>query len=701
MKGLVNSIYYLVKPTIPQKIRLELRRILVKRIMKKRSLLWPIDPDSVEAPEGWQGWPGGKRFALVLTHDVETAKGLKNCRRLMEIEEALGFRSSFNLVAKDYEVSEEFRKELINRGFEIGIHGLTHKGNLFKSESLFKKQSQEINEYLKEWESVGFRSPSMFHDLKMIHHLDIEYDASTFDTDPFEPQPDEIRSIFPLWIYNEELKKGYVELPYTLPQDHLVFLIMGERKIDIWKKKLDWIVSKGGMALLIAHPDYMSFDESNHSDKYPAELYREFLIYVKEKYEGQYWNPLPKDLARFWKENYSKKTGLRRKLHIGMPVYSFYEFDNRVMRYAKTLSELGNEVEVFSLRLNNLPEEETLNNVKVHRLQTRQYKEKSDLSYMIRLTLFLLRSLYDVSKIQRKKGFDLLHVHSIPDFEVFSAVYAKYKGAKVILDIHDLVPELYLSKFNKSKKNLGYKTLLFLEKISCKFADHVIIPNHLWYEKLVSRGVKSEKCTVIMNYPDDGIFHPRQRKRQDDKFIMIYPGTLSYHQGLDIAVKAFSEVIKIFPRAEFHIYGDGNEKNNLMALINELNAEKNILIKELIPINEISNVMVEGDVGIVPKRNNEFAGEAFSTKILEFMAVGVPVIVSATKIDRYYFNDSVVRFFKPGDVEDLKRAIIELIENKDLRRKLAENALKFVEKYKWSANKKVYLEIVDKLTSKV
>ena len=701
MKGSVNTIYYLVKPIIPREIRFKLRRILVRRILKKGACRWPIDPDSGEAPEGWQGWPHGKRFALVLTHDVETAKGLKNCYRLIEIEEALGFRSSFNLVAKDYEVSEEFRRELIKRGFEIGIHGLTHKGNPFRSELSFKKQAAAINEYLKKWRSVGFRSHSMFHDLKMLHYLDIEYDASTFDTDPFEPQPDEIGTIFPVWIYSEELKKGYVELPYTLPQDHLVFLIMGERKIDLWKRKLDWIVSKGGMALLIAHPDYMDFDGSSHSEKYPAELYCEFLTYVKEKYAGQYWNPLPKDLARFWKENYSKKTGIRRKLHVGMPVYSFYEFDNRVMRYAKTLSELGNDVEVFSLRLNNLPKIETINNIRVHRLQTRQYKEKSGLSYLLRLTLFLLRSLYNVTKAQRKKRFDLLHVHSIPDFEVFSTVYAKYKGAKVILDIHDLVPELYLSKFNKSKKSLGYKTLLFLERISCKFADHVIVPNHLWYEKLVSRSLEKGNCTVIMNYPDDNIFHPRKRNRQDDKFIMIYPGTLSYHQGLDIAVKAFSEVIKIFPQAEFHIYGDGNEKNNLMALIKELNAENNILIKQLVPLDEISSVIAEADAGIVPKRDNNFAGEAFSTKILEFMAMGVPVIVSATKIDKYYFNDSVVKFFKPGDVEDLQKAIIELIDNKDLRRQLAENALKFVENYKWSANKKVYLEIVDKLTSKV
>jgi len=701
VKGTINLVYYLVKPIIPRKIRFRLRRILVKRILKKRACRWPIDPDSGKEPEGWQGWPGGKRFALVLTHDVETAKGLQNCLRLMEIEEALGFRASFNLVAKDYEVSEEFRRELTKRGFEIGVHGLTHKGNPFRSELYFKKQAAEINEYLKKWGSVGFRSPSMFHDLKMLHYLDIEYDASTFDTDPFEPQPDEIGTIFPVWIYSEELKKGYVELPYTLPQDHLVFLIMGEKKIDLWKRKLDWIVSKGGMALLIVHPDYMDFDGSNHSDKYPAELYCEFLTYVKEKYTGQYWNPLPKDLARFWKENYSKKTGLRRGLHIGMPVYSFYDGDNRVMRYASTLRKRGDEVEIFALGRDPRIKTEVLDEIKVYRLQTREHKEKTSLRYMTRETLFLLKSFCHISKIQKRHAFDLIHAHSIPDFIVFSAAYAKFKGAKIILDIHDIVPELYLSKFHKSKKHIFYKLLLFLERFSCQYADYVIVPNHLWFEKITSRSVKKDKCKVIMNYPDDSIFYPRPRQRNDDRFLMVYPGTLSYHQGVDLAIMAFAGVAAKFPETEFHIYGNGLEKNILYGLIKKFGLEKNVFFKDEVPLEKIPEIIAEYDAGVVPKRDDEFAGEAFSTKILEFMAMGVPVIVSATKIDKYYFNDSVVKFFKPGDVEDLQKAIIELIENKDLRRQLAENALKFVENYKWSANKKVYLEIVDKLTSKV
>lgn len=698
MRGFINFIYYSVKPVVPIKIRFMTRARIAKRIIRKEGGRWPIDPCSGEAPLGWKGWPAGKRFAIVLTHDVETENGLKVCHKLMELEEALGFRSSFNLVAKDYEITEEIRKEIVSRGFEIGIHGLTHKGNPFKSESFFKKQAREINRYLKDWGSVGFRTPSMYHDLRMLFYLDIEYDASTFDTDPFEPQPDEVGTIFPLWMYSKELKKGYVELPYTLPQDHLVFLILGKKNIDIWKNKLEWIISKNGMALSIVHPDYMNFDNSERTDKYPAELYKDFLVYIKEKYAGQYWNPLPRELARFWKDNYSNiDTEFRRRLHVGMPVYSFYENDNRVMRYAETLSKLGNEVKIFSLRLGNQPKEEYLENIKVHRLQSRQYKEKTGLGYLIRLLLFFLRSFYYVTKSNRKKKFDLLHVHSIPDFEVFSAVCAKHNGTKVILDIHDLVPELYLSKFNKSKKSLFYKALLFLEKKSCQYADHIIVPNHLWYEKLVSRSAPKEKCSVIMNYPDESLFYPRQKERNDDRFIMLYPGTLSYHQGLDIAIKAFVEVVKLYPFAEFHIYGEGTDKNYLKYLVEEYQAENNIIIKDLVSVKKMPKIMAEADIAIVPKRNDEFAGEAFSTKILEFMCMGVPVVVSATKIDRYYFDESVVKFFKPGDIEDLKKAIIELIENKDQRRKLSENALKFVEKYKWSVNKKEYLEIIKSL----
>jgi len=217
------------------------------------------------------------------------------------MEDRLGFRSSFNFVPERYHVSSELRYHLVSRGFEVGVHGLRHDGKLYHSEILFRERAKRINHYLQDWEAVGFRSPSMHHNLDWIHALNIEYDSSTFDTDPFEPQSDGVRMIFPFWLKATSDEKGYVELPYTLPQDFTLFILMKEKNIEIWKAKLDWIADKGGMALLNVHPDYMNFEGKKlNTDEFPAEYYSEFLHFIRTKYKGQYWHALPKDISRFF-----------------------------------------------------------------------------------------------------------------------------------------------------------------------------------------------------------------------------------------------------------------------------------------------------------------------------------------------------------------------------------------------------------------
>lgn len=227
--------------------------------------------------------------------------GYERCVGLADIEECLGFRSVFNFVADDYSVQAELRKSLVDRGFEIGLHGLRHDGSLYHSRKEFTTQAKRINQVLADWGAVGFRSPCMYHNLEWLLDLEIEYDASTFDTDPFEPQPDGIRSIFPVYVSRNLGGEGYVELPYTIPQDFTVFVLMQEKTIDIWKRKLDWIADQRGLALLITHPDYMNFGEEKLGiDDYPAQLYVEFLDYIRTAHAGAYWHVLPRDLARFW-----------------------------------------------------------------------------------------------------------------------------------------------------------------------------------------------------------------------------------------------------------------------------------------------------------------------------------------------------------------------------------------------------------------
>jgi hypothetical protein len=306
---MINKIYYFFKSVIPRRIQIFLRRklILRKRLVCKN--IWPIDERAAKLPDKWGGWPENKQFALILTHDVDTAKGQKLSPDLIKLEENLGFRSSFNFVPKRYDVSSELRYYLTTNGFEVGVHGLYHDGKYYTSREIFRDRAKQINKYLQEWKAVGFRTPSMLHNLEWVHDLNIEYDASTFDTDPFEPQPEGVGTIFPFYVPGDgSNQKGYVELPYTLPQDFTLFILMKERNIDIWKKKLDWIVEHGGMALLNTHPDYMNFDgKKSGIEEYPAKVYNDFLKYVKSKYEGQYWHVLPKAMARFSARRYTNK----------------------------------------------------------------------------------------------------------------------------------------------------------------------------------------------------------------------------------------------------------------------------------------------------------------------------------------------------------------------------------------------------------
>jgi hypothetical protein len=299
---LLNDIYYLLKPLIPRRVQIALRRTIVHRKRTLYSEVWPIDEKAAKLPDHWPGWPYQKQFAVVLTHDVETAEGQAKCRDLIKLEKGFGFRSSFNFVPEGYKVLAELRHYLAQNEFEVGVHDLTHDGKLYRSRNIFNKRAVRINHYLKEWESVGFRSGAMHHNLSWIHDLNIEYDSSTFDTDPFEPQPEGVRGIFPFWVPGKSGPNGYVELPYTLPQDFTLFVVMQEQSIDIWKHKFDWIAKNGGMALVITHPDYMNFDgKKQWIEEYPVEYYIELLEYIKcSKFEGQYWHVLPKDVARFW-----------------------------------------------------------------------------------------------------------------------------------------------------------------------------------------------------------------------------------------------------------------------------------------------------------------------------------------------------------------------------------------------------------------
>lgn len=388
-------------------------------------------------------------------------------------------------------------------------------------------------------------------------------------------------------------------------------------------------------------------------------------------------------------------------MRVCMLAYTYYETDNRVRRYAEALARRGDRVDAVALARAGQPPYEVIQGVHVYRIQKRVINEKGPFSYLLKLMIFFFRSAWFLAIQHLREPYRLIHVHSVPDFEVFATIVPRLMGARIILDIHDIVPEFYASKFGASPRGALFKVLVAIEKLSIRFSDHVIISNHLWEQRLIGRSVCASKCTVILNYPDPGIFHKREKSRADGRKIVMYPGSLNYHQGVDIAIRAFSKISGELPEAEFHIYGEGAERDNLSNLAAALSLDGCVRFFSLAPINEIANAMADSDLGIVPKRNDAFGGEAFSTKILEFMSLGVAVLVSSTRIDRFYFNDEVVQFFKAQDEDDLAEKLLLMLKNESFRETLSASALAMARNFSWDLKKTKYLEVVDSLSAPV
>jgi glycosyltransferase involved in cell wall biosynthesis len=389
-------------------------------------------------------------------------------------------------------------------------------------------------------------------------------------------------------------------------------------------------------------------------------------------------------------------------MRICMIAHSEYETDNRVRRYAETLAQRGDSVEVFVARRSpNTPAVQEIAGVKVFRIQDRSDSVyRSKFSVLFPLIRFLLVSAWEVTRRHWRNPYDVIHVHNIPDFLVFAAWYPKLTGATVLLDIHDLVPELFEDSYRVSSRSVPVRTLRFIERWSARFADHVIVANHLWLEKYTSRSASADKCSVFINHVDTGIFRARRSTEFNDRPVVLFPGSLQWHQGLDIAIRAFAKLRRRMPGVEFHIYGYGPMKATLIALANELGLDGNLRFFEPLSLDEISAVMAKADLGVVPKRADTFGNEAYSTKILEFMAVGVPVVVSSTKIDRHYFNDSVVRFFPAGDVDAMADGMYEVLSNRELRQRLIAAGFEYALRNSWATRKAEYLNLIDSLRAR-
>jgi len=706
-----GKVYYKIKPYIPRRVQIFIRSLFARGKRGFYKDKWPIDESAKIPPEEWNGWPGEKQFAFVLTHDIETSEGLKSCLKIAEIEKKMGFRSAFYFVPKRYDVPSSIIDFLQGNGFEVGVHGLYHDGKLFHTQEIFKKRADIINHYLKQWGAVGFRAPVMHHNLDWLCTLNIKYDASTFDTDPFEPQSDGLGTIFPVKIkscqYQDEChssdcqnkKSGYVEFPYTLPQDFSLFILLKEKNIDIWKQKSDWIILHGGMALINTHPDYMSFEESPLSyDKYSYQYYVEFLEYIKTTYKDKYWHALPKDLADIKGiTNYNKVINIL-KANIGMVVFSYFPFDPRVRREAEALANEGYNIDILCLKGPHQKEFEKYKDMNIYHLPI-QRNRGSFLQYIREYVTFFVKSFIKLSRLSLSKRYRIIHVHNMPDFLIFTALIPKIFGAKLILDLHDTSPEVYMTKYSVQYTHPIIKCMILIEKICIKFADLVITPNKSFYLQFVTRGCPKKKINIVMNSPDETVFCPVSNKVASHKktFKIMYHGTIVKRHGLHIALESINRLKDIIPNISFHIYGGGDYVTAIQDLIQDLKLNDIVFYHGEVSLEVIAHAIDDIDIGLIPNLKTPFTEINFPTRIFEYLSKEKPVIVPRTKGILDYFDDDSIFFFDSQNPASLDQVIIGIAENTSRRDEVVANGVNIYKKYCWNEQKHHLVKLVNKV----
>src|SRR6266513_6410412 len=510
----------------------------------------------------------------------------------------------------------------------------------------------------------------MLRNLDWLHDLDVQYDATTFDTDPFEPQPDGGHTIFPFWVPRpngstandhestsaSSSRAGYVELPYTLPQDSTLFLVLRESTPEIWMRKLDWIAQHGGMVLLDVHPDYMSFNGSPQTTtEYPVTLYREFLNYVKTRYAGEYWHVLPKQVASYVRmalKPHNTLDGLRSRRLFGkraaVLLFSHYPADPRPRRAAEALATQGANIDVICLRDGDgEPAHETYGRINVTRVRLKRYRG-SKLDYAGRYAAFILTSFFYLASRSLTRRYDLVHVHNMPDVLVFAAIVPKLLGAKIILDLHDPMPELMQTIFTLPEHSFSVVVLKRLEKWSIHFADLVLTVNLACKKIYSSRSCQPHKIKVVINSPDDEVFRFQcgdvrcangKNGNEAKPFMILYHGSLVHRNGFDLALQALERVRKTIPSARLSVCGKRtNFFEKTMESARQRGLDTSVDYLGVRNLREIVETIEDCDLGIIPNHRNIFTEINTPTRIFEYLALAKPVIAPKTKGIQDYFD---------------------------------------------------------------
>lgn len=390
---------------------------------------------------------------------------------------------------------------------------------------------------------------------------------------------------------------------------------------------------------------------------------------------------------------------------IAAVVYSSFPADPRPRRAAETLAKAGASVEVICLRESDEePKRESFNGVEITRVPLKR-RRGGKLSYLVQYGSFVLLAGAILASRSFKKRYHLVHVHNMPDFLVFSALVPKMLGAKVILDLHDPMPELMTTIFGLREDSYAVRMLKKLEKWSLGFADSVLTVNEACKKIFSARSCPPEKISVIMNSPEEMIFqfrepssHGPDERESSKPFVIMYHGSLVERHGLDLAVMALGKIRESFPRVELRIYGrstpflervmDSVRKSELREVVRYLGPKK---------LEQIVEAICECDVGIIPNRRSIFTELNTPTRIFEYLSQGKPVIAPRAPGILDYFGPQELVFFELGDADDLAASLEYVFTHPEEMLRTVERGQGVYLAHKWSSEKLRFVSIVDGL----
>lgn len=310
--SLVRNGYYAIRPLLPVRVRRRMQKFRLRGWADIPFPRWPVDRTvedlmerlllvSLQAraiqkiPFIWF-WPEGAPSCAIVTHDVEELAGRDFCAKLMDLNDAAGIKSSFQIVPEErYPVPESFLDEIRQRGFEVNIHDLNHDGNLYRQREIFLQRAQRINQYGKKFRAVGFRSGALYRNADWYGALDFSYDLSVPNVGHLEAQQGGCCTVMPFFVGN------VLQLPLTTTQDYSLFYILSSYTIELWKKQIDLIAEKHGLISFIVHPDYIIETRARNT-------YRTLLEYLaRMRSEGKTWLALPREVADWCRQRRQMK----------------------------------------------------------------------------------------------------------------------------------------------------------------------------------------------------------------------------------------------------------------------------------------------------------------------------------------------------------------------------------------------------------